>query len=241
METNILEIKCKNKLISVTVERKNIKTIRLKVYPELAVKISAPYAVTDEFLYDYVLKKQKWICEKLEYFSQTEGYAATSFIKNGMSIKMMGEDLIFEVSQCEKNLIYREGKILHINTTDIEDQKKIMRQFDQWWRKESLIILRQYVDALYPIIKKYGIPYPDIFLKKMKTLWGSCSAVKKKVTFNQYLTKAKPACIEYVVLHELVHFLYPNHSKSFYDFLSSYMPDWKERKKELDTEVVHGL
>ena len=68
----------------------------------------------------------------------------------------------------------------------------------------------------------------------MKTLWGSCSVNRNKVTFNQYLTKAKPACIEYVVLHELVHFLYPNHSKKFYDFLSSYMPDWKERKKVLD-------
>ena len=75
----------------------------------------------------------------------------------------------------------------------------------------------------------------------MKTLWGSCSVNRNKVTFNQYLTKAKPACIEYVVLHELVHFLYPNHSKKFYDFLSIYMPDWKERKKVLDTEVVHGL
>ena len=241
MQTSILELKCKNQIIPIMVERKNIKTIRLKVYPESVVKISSPYSITDEFLMEFASKHQKWIEDKLEKFSQTKGYAATTVIKNGMSIKMLGEDLIFSVKQCDRSLIYREGKILHVCTTDIENQEKLMQQFDKWWRKESLDILKRQVDSLYPIIKKYDIPYPSIYLKKMKTLWGSCSVNRNKVTFNQYLTKAKIACIEYVVLHELVHFLYPNHSKKFYDFLSSYMPDWKERKKVLDTEVVHGL
>lgn len=61
------------------------------------------------------------------------------------------------------------------------------------------------------------------------------------VTFNFYLIKARMPYIDYVVLHELVHFLYPNHSKYFYAFLSNYMPDWKERKNVLDQNVVHGL
>lgn len=241
MQTSILELNCNDKIIPISVERKKIKTIRLKVYPESIVKISSPYFVTDEFLIDFVTKRQKWIEDKLEFFSQTKGYAATTFIKNGMSIKMLGEDLIFAVKSCNKNLIYKEGKVLHICTTNDKDQEKLMRQFDKWWRKESLIILKQQVDKLYPIIKKYNVSYPSIYIRKMKTLWGSCSVNRGKITFNQYLTKARPACIEYVVLHELVHFLYPNHSKQFYDFLSSYMPDWKERKKILDTEVVHGL
>lgn len=241
MQTSIIKISVENQIIPIIVERKNIKTIRLKVYPDLVIKISSPYSVTDEFLIEFVSKHQKWIERKLESFSKTKGYAATTIIKNGMSIKMLGEDLIFSVSSSKKDVIYREGKILHICSTDIENQEKLMKQFDKWWRNESLKILEQYVDKLYPIIKKYNIAYPNIYLRKMKTLWGSCSVNKNKVTFNQYLTKAKPACIEYVVLHELVHFLYPNHSKQFYDFLSSYMPDWKERKKILDTEVVHGL
>ncbi len=97
------------------------------------------------------------------------------------------------------------------------------------------------MDKLFPIIEKYKLSKPKITLRKMKTLWGSCSPDRGIITFNQYLTKAKPACIEYVVLHELVHFLYPNHSKQFYNFLSSHMPDWKDRKQILDQDVVHGL
>lgn len=241
MQNSIIELVCENRVIPITVERKKIKNIRLKVYPESVVKISSPYSVTDEFLMEFVSRRKKWITDKLEKFSQTKGYAATTAVKNGMSIKMLGEDLIFSVRRCDKSLIYREGKIIHVCAEDTEDQERLMDQFDKWWRKESFEILKQHVDKLYPIIRKYDIPYPSIYIRKMKTLWGSCSVNKNKITFNQYLTKAKPACIEYVVLHELVHFLYPNHSKQFYDFLSSYMPDWKERKKVLDTEVVHGL
>ncbi len=241
MQTSILKLNVKDKVIMVTVERKKIKTIRLKVYPDMAIKISSPYFVTDDELLEFIIKRKEWIEAKLEYFSQTKGYAATTTIQNGMSIKMLGEDFIFSVRECQKIKIYKEGKIIHICVSDIQDQELIMKHFDKWWRNESMNILKQYVDKLYPIIKKYDIPYPGIFLKKMKTLWGSCTVDKNKITFNQYLTKAKPACVEYVVLHELVHFLYPNHSKKFYDFLSSYMPDWKERKRVLDTEAVHGL
>lgn len=104
-----------------------------------------------------------------------------------------------------------------------------------------MLILSAEMEKLYPIVGKYEVAYPKIALRKMKTLWGSCSVQRGIVTFNQYLVKAKPACIKYVILHELVHFIYPNHSKQFYDFLSIHMPDWKDRKKILDQDVVHGL
>ena len=78
-------------------------------------------------------------------------------------------------------------------------------------------------------------------IKKMKTLWGSCSKHFNKITLNEYLLKADIRCIEYVVFHELTHLIYNAHNKDFYDFLTIYMPDWKERKKRLDLEVVQGL
>ena len=105
----------------------------------------------------------------------------------------------------------------------------------------SVETMRQRVEQWYPIIEKYGIPTPKVYIRKMATMWGSCSIKRGAVVFNLYLLKAKIACIDYVVLHELTHFLYPNHSKQFYYFLSNYMPDWKDRKKILDQDVVHGL
>ena len=230
-----------NITVSILVERKKMKTCRLKIFPDKTIKFSIPESTPNHWLEQYLNSKEQWISAKLLAFEQTKGYAATDEIRTGISIRYLGEDLIFAVNQCDKPVIFKEGKTLFIGATDIHNQEKLFAQFDRWWRKDSLRILNMQVDKLYPIVGKYNVSRPQIKLRKMKTLWGSCSPHRGTITFNQYLTKATPACVEYVVLHEFVHFLYPNHSKQFYDFLGSYMPDWKKRKEVLDQDVVHGL
>lgn len=230
-----------NITIPISVERKKIKTCRLKVFPDKTVRFSVPEHTPQPWIEQYLNSKSQWLSKKIQLFEQTKGYAATNEIRNGFSIRYLGEDLIFSISQSSKSTVHKEGKTLYILTPDINDQDKLFSLFDKWWRKESAKIINDQVDKLYSIIEKYNISRPKVMLRKMKTLWGSCSPHRGIITFNQYLTKAPPACIEYVVLHELVHFLYPNHSKQFYDFLSNYMPDWKDRKKILDQNVVHGL
>lgn len=241
MEIQEIILPSTKKLVLVEIERKQMKTCRLKVFPDLTIKLSTPKSAPAEWIKDFLSEKSGWIEDKLEEFNKTTGYAATTEIRNGMSIKHLGEDLIFSVAYSDKNVVYKEGKIIHVCSNDINSQDKLLVLFEKWWRKQSLEILAAEMERLYPIIRKYGVAYPKIALRKMKTLWGSCSVQRGAVTFNQYLIKAKPACIEYVVLHEIVHFIYPNHSKKFYDFLSIHMPDWKERKRILDQDVVHGL
>lgn len=230
-----------NTTINVIIERKRMKTCRLKVFPDKTVKFSVPENTPQTWIEQYLNSKNQWLSKKIQVFEQTKGYAATVEIRTGISIRYLGEDLIFKVSQNNKNVVCKEGKNIHLCAPDINDQARLFAQFDKWWRKESLKVLNFQVEKLYPIVEKYKVDRPRIMLRKMKTLWGSCSPQRGIITFNQYLTKATPACIEYVTLHELIHFLYPNHSKQFYDFLSIYMPDWKERKKVLDQDVVHGL
>lgn len=75
----------------------------------------------------------------------------------------------------------------------------------------------------------------------MKARWGSCIPEKQLILLNSELIKAPKLCIDYVVLHELIHFKYRNHDSNFYDFMTSLMPDWKQRKKILDDQVVREL
>lgn len=227
--------------VSIIIERKTMKTCRLKVFPDKTIKFSVPKNTSKLWVVQYLNSKKQWLSKKIQVFEKTNGYAATHEIRSGISIRYLGEDLIFSVNQSNKNVVYREGKKIYIYTDNINDQSRIFAQFDKWWRKESLKVINAQIEKLYPIIEKYKINRPEVMLRKMKTLWGSCSPHRGVIRFNQYLTKATPVCIEYVVLHELIHFLYPNHSKQFYNFLSNYMPDWKERKKILDLYVVHGL
>jgi len=71
-------------------------------------------------------------------------------------------------------------------------------------------------------------------------MWGSCQPEKGVITLNSKLIAAPRNCIEYVVLHEFVHFIYSSHSKQFYEFVAMLMPDWKERKSELEKVNEHN-
>lgn len=241
METLCITLPQSKKTVTVELDRKKMKTCRLKVYTDQKVVLSLPESVPTEWAESFLRDKGAWIEGKLQSFQKTVGYAATNEIKNGFSIKMLGEDMLFVVSQCKKEQVYSEGKTIYICCHDPNAQDKVKALFEKWWRKEAKRILEERVKNWYPVIEKYGIEHPDISVKKMRTLWGSCSVARHAVTFNFYLIKARIPYVDYVVLHELVHFLYPNHSKHFYAFLSNYMPDWKERKSALDQEVVHGL
>lgn len=225
----------------VLLERKRMKTCRLKVFPNSSVVLSLPEAASDEWATSFLQDKSTWIEKKLDGFKKTVGYAATNEIRTGYSIKLLDQDLVFSVLQADYSKVSLDGKIIHVYSPDVNDQGALLVLFQKWWKKQALEKLTQRVDYWYPIIEKYGVSKPRVYVRRMKTLWGSCSAERGAVTFNLFLIKAKEACIDYVVLHELTHFLYPNHSKLFYAFLSNYMPDWKERKQILDQDVVHGL
>lgn len=82
---------------------------------------------------------------------------------------------------------------------------------------------------------------PKLRIRDMDTRWGSCLAKKGIITLNKRLLEAPRDCIEYVVTHEFCHFIHPNHSKRFYDFLTMLLPDWKARKKVLDQNFVNSL
>ena len=80
------------------------------------------------------------------------------------------EHMLFVVTECEKEKVYSEGKIIHICCRDANDQAKIQRQFENWWRKQAKALLQERTEYWYPIIEKYGIPMPKVSVRKMKTL-----------------------------------------------------------------------
>ena len=86
---------------------------------------------------------------------------------------------------------------------------------------------------IYPLFKPYGVKYPLIKIRSMKSRWGSCQPQKGIITLNSNMIAAPREAIEYVVLHEFAHFIHPNHSKDFYGLVEKLMPDWKQRKAML--------
>ena len=127
----------------------------------------------------------------------------------------------------------------------IEKQDFILRALESYEEKRKLSallprqshreeIFREICGEIYPLFGAYPVPYPQIKMRAMTSCWGVCHPKKGSITLNRRLLSVPRSCIEYVVLHELAHFVHPNHSRQFYDLLTVLMPDWRMRKKELE-------
>ena len=242
METKILDLGAINGQVSVQIIRKKIKNVHLKVFRSLEVVLSVPSTVPNDWIDSFLENHVDWIDNQITKYKKSSGYNNLSSIRSGSSTQLLGKDVrIYKEASLTDRVELDEKKIC-IFLKDASDEERSQKLFDQWWRNTASDIFQSETEQLYQkIFKKYGLNQPKILVRKMKTLWGSCTPSKDKITLNEYLLKADIRCIQYVILHELTHLLYPNHSNEFYDFLTIHMPNWKERKKQLDNEVVQGL
>ena len=188
-----------------------------------------------------MLDKKDWIGKQLDKYKKSSGYNNLSDLKSGSSAQYLGKDLRVYLVAADQEKIVTSDKSVTIYLNDISNRQRENSLFAGWWRSQAEVIYDKLVNGFMPVFARHGIEKPQIAIRKMKTLWGSCSKHLNKITLNEYLLKADVQCIEYVVFHELTHLIYNAHNKDFYNFLTIYMPDWKERKKRLDTEVVQGL
>lgn len=242
MEAKILDLGAINGQISVQIVRKNIKNIHLKVFRSLEVVLSVPMNITTEWIDSFLEGHVEWIDGQITKYKKASGHNNLSGIRSGSSTQFLGKDIRIYKEASLKNCVKKDEKRVCIFVKDINDEELAQRLFDEWWRTVANQVFQVEMEKLYQkMFKKYNLSQPHIVVRKMKTLWGSCTPAKGKITLNEYLLKADIRCIQYVILHELTHLKYPNHSKDFYNFLTIHMPDWKERKRQLDNEVVQGL
>lgn len=225
---------------NIAVDYKEMKYARLKVFPSGDIKLSVPYNTSEKWIAEFLEKKQNWIEKKLDLFLTTQSVEKEESVVSGSSTRILGRQLTVRIVLSAKKAIVVDDLFVTVFTTETE-QPAIDKQFGNWWQKAAKQYYQSVLEKLYPIVSKHGVPMPSIFVGKMNTLWGSCSRRFSKINLNYYLFKANAPCIEYVILHELTHFLYPKHDRNFFEFMTIHMPDWQERRKQLDYEFVLGM
>jgi len=242
MDDYKIDLGIKNGVININIVRKPIKNIHLKVYRDLSVSLSVPYKVPDAWIVSFLKEKTLWIDKQITKYKEASGYNSLLKVKSGTSVQFLGKDFrIIKISSLHDS-IELEEKTIVIHLKEVSDADKADKVLGKWWRERAYEIYTREMDILFDgIFRKYNIDRPTVSVKKMKTLWGSCTISKSKITLNEYLLKADLRCIQYVILHELTHLLYAYHNADFYNFLTIQMPDWKERKNQLDKEVAQGL
>ncbi len=100
-------------------------------------------------------------------------------------------------------------------------------------RPECLRRLTSAVEQMYPLLEPFGVTRPLLRLRKMRSQWGNCHYRQGYITLNTALAACPEELRTYVALHELVHFIHPDHGPGFYSLMDRLMPDWKARRSEL--------
>lgn len=221
--------------ISYTLERKPVKNINLRIRPDNCVYVSAPKDVATKMVDAFVVEKSAYILRALKKFKDKnrESTLENNFV-NGETVKFLGRNLRLKVKNASRSKVESDESYVTLYVKDVQDTDLKKRVLETWLRKKCKDEITAICKKVYPQVKKYGIAFPEIQFREMVSRWGSCSPKKGFVTFNTALIAMPVSCIEYVVTHEFTHFLYPNHSKKFYQQLATFMPDWEERKKRLE-------
>ena len=216
--------------IAVTVNRKNIKNMYIRIQPpDGNVKVSAPLFVSDEEIIAFVKSKKEWILKKQKYILENDIKAPLKYV-NGEKHYLWGREHTLQLisNHNVKKVLVNENTIyLPIpKRSTIEKRKKIL---DEFYRQE---LKRAIPEALDKCSKIVGRTPKSITVRKMKN-WGNCKQ-DGRITLNLNLAKKDKECLEYVMIHELCHLIEFNHGKNFKKLMDKFCPDWKIIKKRLN-------
>ena len=229
-------------LLEYSLERKNVKNLNLHVRKDGSVYVSANDTVPEGKIDEFLISKGDFIRNAQDKFKEQEQYRPLpKQYVSGETFYIQGRALRLKVTQTARDKIYSDGVYLFLDVKDQQDIAKKERMVKRFLDKQCKAVFGEIVAELYPVFQKYGVAPPTLRIRNMDTRWGSCLPGKGIITLNKRLLEAPRNCIEYVVMHEFCHFIHPNHSKHFYDFLAMLMPDWKERKKVLDSNAAYYL
>ena len=218
--------------IAITLERKNIKNMYLRVLPPNGeVKVSAPSSLSDEKIADFIKSRKDWILKKQKQISENKIKAPLKYA-TGEKHPLWGKDYTLQLIKDEKikkAVIDSEKSMLYLpipKRSTIEKRKSLL---DEFYRSELQNAIPPVLDKCCKLVGKYPA---EVKVRKMKN-WGNCNQ-KGRITLNLNLAKKDPICLEYVMIHELCHLIEFNHGKKFKKLMDEFCPNWKEIKKRLN-------
>lgn len=222
MDVNKKVVQCRKYPITYTLVTKQVKNINMRISSKGEVVVSANPFVPMDKIDDFVSSKVSWI---VKHQKSMQERSQKSMIDD-KHIILFGNSLKIRKTTGKYNHVSYDKDTLYVQCREQADPEKVIRQFlDKLCRDVFLDI----ATLTFRSLSDYHLEFPDVKIRDMKSRWGSCTPAKNSITLNQKLIHYPFEFIEYVVLHEFVHFIQPNHSKAFYNIIENYMPDYKTR------------
>ena len=226
--------------LSIDVVRKDIKNMHLAVYPPTGrVRIAAPLRIDDEAVRLFAISKISWIRKHQRNFLSQDRQPPRQF-KERESHYFQGKRYLLRIIEQEAppKVVFKTKTYidLYIRPNSTTEQRQII--INEWYRTELKKLIQPIIDKWE---KQIGVTVDDWKVKQMKTKWGTCNIEKKRIWLNLELAKKPLHCLEYIVVHEMIHLIERHHNDRFLSLMEKYMPQWKFYKEELNRlPVSHG-
>ncbi len=231
MNTEASEIRVDG--IAVRVLRKDIKNLHLGVYPPNGrVRVAAPLAVSNDAVRLAIVGRLAWIKKQQATFAAQTRESAREMVS--------GESHYFLGRRYRLRVVLDVGppRVVRLDRTRLELRvspgaapKIRERALQRWYRQRLRELIPPMLEKWEPIT---GVRVAFWGIKRMKTRWGSCNDLAKRIWLNLELAKKPPACLEYILVHEMVHLKERHHTDRFRQHMDRFMPQWRLRREELN-------
>lgn len=209
-----MKLQIEDKNYPIEIERKKTnKNTYIRIKKDMTVKVTTNYFTSDKAIIKLIEENKNKIKKMLET-QQVKNENNEGFFYLGKKY-----DMVY-VEYCE--ISFGENKVF-LN-------KKI--SIEQWYKKQAKTIFKEHLEQIYHQFSR-KIPYPNLKIRKMTTRWGVCNIKTKTITLNLELIKRDLKYLDYVIIHELSHLIYANHSSNFWALVEENMPDYKKYRKEM--------
>jgi predicted metal-dependent hydrolase len=222
--------------IAVDVIRKEIKNVHLSVHPPTGrVRIAAPARMNLDTVRVFAIAKLPWIKKQQRKLREQERETPREYIDRE-SHYVWGQRYLLKVVEADQRACVElsYGRMI-LRVRRGTDKAKRQAVVEEWHREQ----LRK---AVSPLIKKWerlmGVRVRRFFLQRMKTKWGSCNHCAGSIRLNTDLARKPKECLEYIVVHEMVHLLEATHNERFMTLMDRFMPKWQFHRDVLNSLPV---
>ena len=210
------------------------RSIGFAVRPDGSVHVSAPAGVPAAWVAQQVLKRADWIRQHLVEFARRPPPAPARSYYAGSPHHYQGQPLALRLSEGPRPTVAAASNELIITYPTPHAPARTEAILLAWYARQAPALFTESLARVWPAFEGLNLRRPTLFVRHMRTRWGSCTPTTARIRLTPDLVRATSGCLDYVVLHECCHLKVPDHSAAFYALQTRLLPDWELWKQRLN-------
>jgi predicted metal-dependent hydrolase len=217
----------------IEVTRKEIKHLYIRVHRQDGrIRVSAPLRMSDAAIHEAIRRNRTWIELRRERIT-AQPVPKSPTLESGSWVPLLGQphQLSVVISSGRKGVRLRDDGILELRVRPGADRSRRAALLDSWYRAQLRDRIAELIRIWEPVM---GVSVAEWGVRAMRTRWGSCNIRARRIWLNLELARRPPCCLEYVVVHEMVHLLERGHNRRFYTLMDHFLPEWRDTRAALN-------